>query len=193
MITQRLARIISVILGPLWLPLLLVAVLLRSGLSKNQLYILFPLLLLFQVVIPVAYLYLAVHFKKASSWDLPKREERYLFLAVSLVSYLISVVLIYFLANQFIFRLSLILIALLIIISVITYFWKISLHASMNTVGSILLNLLFGWSLPILYLVIPTIFWARLTLKRHSVAQLIGGTLVGGAFTLLALKYFGYF
>lgn len=58
-----------------------------------------------------------------------------------------------------------------VIISVVTSFWKISLHTSMNTVGSILLNLLFGWNLPVIYLVVPIVLWARITLKRHTFIQ----------------------
>lgn len=186
---EKLARILSIVLGPqVWLPVLIVSVLLKSGLSTKQLIILFPGLFLFQILIPLISIYIALKLKKITSWDLPKRKERYWFLILTTISYVLSIALIYFFGNRFLLNVSLILFVVLIAVSVITYFWKISLHASINTLGSILLNFLFAWQLPWLYLAIPLVYWSRLKLKRHNVAQLIAGSLVSGGVLLWGLR-----
>lgn len=187
---DKLARALSILLGPqVWLPLLITSILLKSGLTSSQLSILFPGLVIFQIFVPLISVYIALRLKKVTGWDLPKREERYWFLILTLVSYLFSIALIYFFGNKFLLNLSLIFFVLIIVISIITYFWKISLHASINTVGPILLNFLFSWQLPWLYLSVPLVYWARLKLKRHTLWQLIAGSIISGGAFLWGLRY----
>lgn len=184
----NLAKILSIILGPqVWLPTLLIILLLRANLSFNQLIILAPVLLFFQFLIPLAYLYVAKRLGKEVAWDLPRRKDRFLFLGVCILSYQIALIVIYFYGNSFLFNFSLIPLFLLLILSAITLFWKISLHSSLNTTGAILLNFLFGWNLPWLYLTIPIIFWARIKLKRHTFIQLLAGVIVSGVLILGSL------
>lgn len=190
---EKIAKILSIALGPhIWLPALLIASILRSGLSNSRIYILLPSLFLFQILIPIAYIHIVVKLGKVTAWDLPKREERHLFLGVSLISYVISIIIIKIFGNQLLFNLSLIILFLLIVLIITTYFWKISLHASMNTAGSIIVNFLFDWSLHWLYLAVPIIFWARYKLKRHNILQLIAGTVTSGAVVLGAFYYLKY-
>jgi hypothetical protein len=54
------------------------------------------------------------------------------------------------------------------------------------------INFLFDWNLPLLYLTIPVIFWARLRLKKHTVSQLIMGIIVTTIVLLGGLGFFGY-
>lgn len=190
---EKVAKYLSIILGPhVWLPVLIIVILFKTGLNNNQLLILFPSVFILQLIIPISYIYLSLKMKKITAWDLPKREERYKFLAITLASYILSTTLTYIFGNKMLFDLSLIILLLLVMVSVITFFWKISLHTTLNTAGSVLINFLFGWQFPWLYLTIPVIFWARFTLKRHDKLQLIGGILASSIFTLAALKYLGY-
>ncbi len=181
----------SVVLGlHFWFPVFLIIGLLKSNLSSFQIYILFPLLFLLQIFIPIAYIHISLHFKKVSAWDLPKKEERIFFLSMSMIAYLISMVIIYYFGNQFLFNLGLIFFMILTVMVVTTYFWQISLHTALNTVGSIIVNFLFNWSVLWLFLSIPIIFWARFKLKRHNVRQLLAGVILSGGITLVMLKLF---
>lgn len=74
----------------------------------------------------------------------------------------------------------------------ITYIWKISLHTMLNVTATILVNFLFGWTLPILYIFIPIIGWARYYHKHHTFLQVVIGAIVSGLITLGMLNYFGY-
>jgi hypothetical protein len=190
---KKVAEILSVIFGPqIWFPALFFLIIFRSGLNANQIKILLPLLLLLVVVIPLGYLYIAPKVGWATNWDLPKRKERYPFLSITLVTSLISLWLIYTLGTKLLFNLSLLFLIMLLISMTVTYFWQISLHVTMNVFGSLITNFLFGWNLPLLYIVIPTIMWARFLLKRHTLLQLTLPILINTTIAVVGLHYFGY-
>jgi membrane-associated phospholipid phosphatase len=193
MIAKKLAGILSIILGPqLWLPVLLVLIVTQSGLNRSQIIILLPTLALLQIIVPTGFVLGQLRSNKVTAWDLPKREERYAFLWVSVTSYLISLLAIAIFGNRFLLNLTYVSLLILVVCAVITTYWKISLHASLNAAGSVLVNFLFGWQLPWLYVTIPLVIWARLTLQRHTWAQLVAGALLGGGAVLLSLLYLGY-
>lgn len=191
--SQKLAKYLSIILGPqTWIPALYIIMILRTGLSNHQVLILLPSMLLLQVIIPLGYLYLAPKVGLATAWDLPKRQERYLFLLIVFITATISLFLTYQFGTKLLFNLNILLLILLVVLSLITYYWKISLHASLNTVGSILINFLFDWHLWFLYLTIPIIFWARLKLRKHTFSQLLAGIIISALFMFLGLKLLEY-
>lgn len=186
---EQIARVLSILLGPqIWLPLLFIVIIFRSGLNYQQLLVIFPSALILQVVIPLTYLYIAPKVGLATAWDLPKREERYLFLSICFIASLITCFISYYYGTSLLFKLNLLLLILFTIIFVTTLYWKISLHTSLNTVGSILINYLFGWSLWWVYLSIPLVFWARLVLKRHTLIQLIVGIIISLVGMSLGIK-----
>lgn len=186
----KFAKFISIILGPqFWLPLIVFITLLKSGLTSEQLNILLPIYILFLAIAPLAYLYLASHFGKVSSWDLPKKQERYTFLLVVMVSYLIALGFGYFLGNKLLLNLTLIFNLVLVFIAATTFFWKISIHAAINTTGALLLNYLFNWQLPWLYLSIPLVSWARIKLQRHTPLQVLAGTISSTIIVLSGIRF----
>lgn len=190
---EKLAKIISVILGPqIWLPLLFIIIIFNSGLNIHQITILLPCILFLQVIIPLGYLYFAPKFGFATSWDLPKRKERYPFFVIVIISELISLFLIHQFGTIILFNLNLILFLLLLLLFFITFFWKISLHTALNTIGSILINFLFNGNFIFLYLTIPIIFWARYKLHKHSIFQLLAGIIISAIFLIISLKLFNY-
>lgn len=63
---------------------------------------------------------------------------------------------------------------------------KISLHAAGIAGAGVCLTWILGpWAAPA-FLVLPAVWWARLTLARHTPVELLLGTLVGGGLTALA-------
>lgn len=113
-------------------------------------------------------------------------------LAIDAVLTLVSFLLVFVYGNRLLLNIMLILIASLAILFIVTKYWKISLHTSLNTTGAILINFLFSWKLTFLYLSIPLIYWARLKLKRHSNKQLLAGIAITTAVSFLGLTIFGY-
>jgi hypothetical protein len=70
--------------------------------------------------------------------------------------------------------------------ALLTPFSKISLHAAGIAGAGVCLAWLFGpWAVPA-FLILPAVWWARLTLTRHTPTELLFGTLVGGCLTAIA-------
>ncbi len=63
------------------------------------------------------------------------------------------------------------------LIFLITLYWKISVHSAMASAISLILLWLTGNPLPLLLLV-PTVAWSRVQLRRHTVPQVVAGTLL---------------
>lgn len=63
---------------------------------------------------------------------------------------------------------------------------KISLHAAGIAGAGVCLAWILGPPGTFAFLVLPAVWWARLTLARHTPVELLLGTLVGGGLTALA-------
>jgi hypothetical protein len=189
----KLARFLSVVLGPqVWLPALFFLIIFRSGLNKPQLSLLLPLVFLLEVAIPLGYLFIAPKVGWATSWELPKRSERYPIFIITVVTSLASLTLIYFVGTKLLFDLSLLFLLMLIVSMAITFYWQISLHVTLNVFGALIANFLFNWSLPMLYVVIPMVMWSRYFLKRHTASQLVVPIILNSGIVFVGLYYLGY-
>lgn len=187
------AKFISVIFGPqTWLPVLFLTFVFKTGLSFHQIKILLPSILIFQVIIPLMYIYIAYRKRWISDLDLTKKSQRLVPLVVSLISLSVLLMIAYIFANKLVFNLYLLFYILLIVNAIVTLFWKISFHMAVTTAGSLLVNFLFNWQLPWLYLSIPLVYAARLALKKHSPAQLMVAFLLNGGIIIYYLKQLGY-
>lgn len=75
--------------------------------------------------------------------------------------------------------------------AVLTPLINISLHAAGVSGTAVCLTFVFGpWGLPA-FLLLPTVFWARLQLRRHTLLELALGALVGGGGTWVAFGLVG--
>jgi hypothetical protein len=73
------------------------------------------------------------------------------------------------------------------VILVVTILWKISVHCATAAVAGMLTWHLFGAAVPAL-LGVGIIMWSRWRLGRHTVAQTLGGVLLGIAVFRLAIR-----
>jgi membrane-associated phospholipid phosphatase len=67
----------------------------------------------------------------------------------------------------------------------ITFWWKISLHASSVASAVTLLATLYGTVVLPAYLLVVAVGWSRVVLRRHTIAQVVAGTLLSIALTIL--------
>lgn len=188
-----LAKLISRIFDfPLWSPTLLILSLFNSGLTYSQIQILFPLLLVINVILPIGIFLYFLKTKLISDVDVTKRRQRYLLFGIGTVIFLSSAILTYFLGNREFFVLSLTSFILVLTIFLITLKWKISGHMLMNTYVIFIINYLFDWKYLGLFVILPFVAFARIYLKKHDILQVIGGTVVGILVPYLILKFFGF-
>lgn len=79
----------------------------------------------------------------------------------------------------------------LMIAALITYFWKISIHALMITFFVTMFILIYGWQIWYISALIPLVFWSRLVLFRHTPWQLFIGFLLSLAVVFSTFYFFG--
>ena len=78
-----------------------------------------------------------------------------------------------------------------IVMMVITFWWKISMHASSLGGAATMLTVLYGGVMLPLFVLLVLVSWSRVVLRRHTVTQVIAGSLAGIALSLVILKLRG--
>lgn len=190
--TLKLAFILSTILGFPWIIAIVILAIFKTGLDSSRTTVLLPAFIILECVIPFVYVLYAVRSKKVTSWDLPVKEERRIVMLIFLLDSLITLLLGLSLGNELLRNILIIFLAQCVASLMITYYWKVSLHVLINTVGVIFVNFLFHWQYPWLYILIPLVMWARYILKQHDIYQLLGGFGVGASISLGLLHLFNY-
>lgn len=186
---EKIAQIISIVLGPIIWPVFIIILVLKSRLSNDKAIFILFILLFFQVFIPYFYIFLKYKLKKISDLDITERKQRHNPMIITSISFLISLIFVYFLGNYFLIKILIMTFLIMIINTIITFFWKISLHMTINIIFSILVNYLFNWKFSIIYLTIPLIFWSRLYLKKHTINQLLGALILNGTIVIIFIFF----
>jgi hypothetical protein len=135
-------------------------------------------LILTVIVLPLLFLFYQRLTKKITDLDISIRKQRYAILIVLNVCILLITLFLKLTGHDNFFRLSFIFLIIHAITSIITLRYKISFHMTYTVTFSILINLLYNYSLPLLFITIPAIFWARIYLNQHTWKQLLLAMLV---------------
>lgn len=175
-----------------WWPIVLVAMIFNTGLSAHQVKLLLPIMLCVELALPVIFLIWSLKTKRISDWEMTRIEERRDFFLFVVLVHAISLVLLAALANEELFNLRLILYIIEVFGTYITFFWKISAHAAVNTTGVLILVHLFGWWLWPLFLLVPVVAWSRWEQEKHTPLQLLGGTFLTLGYLLFTFWLFGW-
>ncbi|HUF11162.1 MAG TPA: phosphatase PAP2 family protein [Rhodothermales bacterium] len=187
------AHAISFIVSPVILPIATTAILLwLLGANRSQTLAALAYTGFAFCIVPLAYILWMVSNGKATSLDVPNRNERTEPLTVTILAGLVGLF-IYLQAESAIDLvgiLAITLVANLVFILVINTFWKISVHAM--AVGGMLgvvvymigpafglANLIETWLVAILIILVPLVMWARLQLRVHTPAQVTAGAALG--------------
>jgi hypothetical protein len=143
------------------------------------------------IIPPLAYVVRLVRTGQLDDIHMPDRRSRLKPLAVMIGWGGTCMLLLYLWgAPLILIEVMLVTIAYLLVMSIVTLFWKISFHSSAITaaasIGIVVGDVTTGWSMAALIL-IPVIGWARIRLRRHTWRQVCAGCLVGLAMGLLLL------
>jgi membrane-associated phospholipid phosphatase len=190
----RFARIISNVFDGTWLsiPVLL---LICGAVVGNVVHALgwALLLILFVVLLPYSYLLRLFRKKELNDLHMPERQQRIKPLLVTTSCYVVGLgIFLVLKAPLFLICLFIIYIIVTAVFTLITCFWKISFHTSWITSIAVTFYVLFGdWSLVVVPF-IPLVGWARIYLRRHTLMQVIMGTVVSAATTLSIYMGFGF-
>ncbi len=142
--------------------------------------------------IPLAYIWLGIRKGWVSDWELSRRSDRPRFIAVSVSSDLLALLVLGLAgAPRLVWVLALIYACLGITMFTISHFWKISLHMVGVSGFATLLTYAFGPVAAWTFAFLPLVAWARWYRRKHTPAQLVAGAVAGAAITALVLVLVG--
>jgi membrane-associated phospholipid phosphatase len=78
-----------------------------------------------------------------------------------------------------------------IVMMLITFWWKISMHASALSAALTALTFVYGNIILPAYLLVILVSWSRVKLHRHTISQVAAGSLVGITLAWILLKIRG--
>jgi len=142
----------------------------------------------FVTLAPIGLIYTLTRYKKISDPDLPDRRERFIpYLMVVGLYAVVYVIFISIHAPRQILAITASYIAVTSVGAIISLFWKISMHLA-GVAGPITaLVFLVNPYFLLAYLLLIPLGWARYTLKKHNLSQILVGSGVSMAITLLAI------
>ncbi|EKD76513.1 MAG: PAP2 family protein [uncultured bacterium] len=181
---QLLAKSISHIFSPIiaW-PILTLVLVYGTGLTTDQQATVLVPVLLCDLVLPVVLLTLFKKLNLISDLEITKVSERRLYFIVIMALHLISVGLLWWFGNAVAAELRLLGWMIEIAGTIITFYWKISVHLAANSFMIAIIMVLFGWQWWPLLLILPVVAWARVVRKKHTVAQTLAGSILPLAIT----------
>lgn len=186
------AKIFSHLTGPpTEIPVIIFLLLNRAGVGRSSFLSYAAVFLFFGWGIPVAYFAYALRRGWIRDINATDRRDRPVPYAVAVAGWTI---LIFFVLNvpTFVdYPLFQYFYALLLVIWLITFFYKVSVHAALNTALYLLLNQVCDWRFWWLFPLVLLVCWSRWINKKHSFWQLVLGVAVAvglwGAFCLVKL------
>ena len=190
---RRIARRVSNILAPATISLpfiLLVAFYQAQDLLTALIYA--CITLFFLSVGPLLYIIIGVRRGKLSDIDVSRRSQRAGPFIFGIVSVIIGwLVLIFTNGPRNLQTVMMITVFSGIIMMVITFWWKISMHASSLGGVATMLTALYGAVMLPLFVLLVLVSWSRVVLRRHTVPQVIAGSLAGIVLSVVILKLRG--
>jgi hypothetical protein len=170
------ARIVSRVFDPIIEIPLVLSVAVWFALTNGLRWRFLIFILVIDALLPFIYILWGLVTKRISDWDMTKKEERrgiYVFVAIT---HAIPVVYAYLIGKTEMAGILLVFWSVAVVFAVITYFWKISVHAGVNGVMLAFFNHFWGWNnYWWLVLVLLLVLWARVEIKKHTWAQVLIG------------------
>lgn len=188
---MKLAKVISIIFEPFVLfPVIAFLAALRSGMLGAPL-LNFSLVIVFGFLLPPTILrWWAVKTKKITNWDISDRRERVQTFIILFFFLVVDYVLLLFFGNAQLVKLMQFYLFSFVFFYAITLFWKISGHLIYTVINFGILYQWYPQTLWLFFLVPPILAWSRVVLKRHTIAQAIGGIIFGGFMYEIWISFF---
>jgi membrane-associated phospholipid phosphatase len=186
------ARFISTVLSPAVVALPFIVLMALP--NKNQNLFLSVIITFFFLSIgPMIYILFGVITGKFTDLDVSMRSQRTGPFLFGIASTLIGYIILSLTNGQKNLETLLLLIAISgFVMMFITFWWKISMHASALSAALTALTLVYGLIVLPAYLLVILVSWSRVKLHRHTLSQVIAGSIVGVALSWVLLKLRGF-
>ncbi|WP_225080564.1 hypothetical protein [Streptomyces sp. CoT10] len=140
--------------------------------------------------LPIAYIVAGVRRGRWTDKHLKIRSQRWMPLFVTLGSVFVGTGLLLTLdAPREVVALVAAMITGLLLTMAVTVWWKVSVHTAVASGVAVVITVAYGWWAAPLFLGVTAVGWSRVSLRDHTTAQVIVGTILGG--TAAALVFAG--
>jgi hypothetical protein len=184
------ARLISDVFSPpmIW-AVLVFPIAFRYANSKSQAFFFAALYLILVCLLPALYILWMVRRGSITDIHMKVRGERLRPFLVSMLCTAFTWVILRWVGAPVVMpMMAAIMLAQLAVMTAITFFWQISMHAMSISGAVVAVSIFFGVGPGLLVSpLVPLVGAARLHLHRHTLTQVIAGTLLGGLVTGLLL------
>jgi membrane-associated phospholipid phosphatase len=143
-------------------------------------------------VMPALFIFYAHKTNHISDIRLIKRQDRFGPFSVASIGMILTILIFFKLGVPtplLLFLMSGLLI--LLIATIVTFFWKISIHALAISAIVMTVNVSTYFHYWYLFALLPIVMWSRIELKRHNMAQVAAGALVGLVVVYATYKIYG--
>ncbi len=188
-IRVRVARYVSNILSPVTVSLPFVFLVALYHAQSVLIAFLYTLLVLFFLSFgPMIYILVGVRMGKFTDPDVSMRSQRTGPFVFGIASALVGLATLFFTHGpKNLQTLLLITIVSGVVMMIVTLWWKISIHASSLAAAATLLTALYGNTILPVFVLLAAVCWSRVVLRRHTLGQVIAGSLVSIGLTSLML------
>lgn len=186
---RRLASVISRLFDPVWMIPAMLAGAAVWSLYNGLRWRFIVILIMIDGLIPFVYFVHLLKTGEISDWDATKRTQRYHLYGFVILVHAVGVVFAWILGKIILAKILLSFWTLALVYSLITLFWKISIHTGVSSAAVAFLMILIGPRMAGLFILVLFISWARVVLKKHTWPQVIAGLILAPVllFTLFAL------
>ena len=190
--SQKIARVVSNILNPFLVCFITVVLLVTHTVDSFSSAARWTAIALVFSVIPVfAFILVQVRRKKLDSiFPEGQGQRRVIYALASAISALGYVMMLRFSAPRLLAVSFLAGMLTVIVFMLINLYWKISLHTAFISAASVVLTVVYGAGAAWLFAILPVIGWSRLTLKLHTLTQVIVGAVL--AAVIVSGIYWGF-
>lgn len=189
-----LAFLISLLFSPYVTAAIFILVITYSN-SKNIMEFLpwMGIAFIFAIIIPGSYILWLVEKKDVSDLHLSEHSQRKIPFLVTGISSMVGALALFLVgAAKPVVVMGVAYAANAVAISLLTQFWKISVHTALYSSVVTVMVIIFGAKFALLYLILIPLGWSRVYRHRHSLNQVIGGAMMAFVITSLVFWLFHY-
>ncbi len=185
------ARTISRVFDPIVEIPLLIALTVWFA-RMNGLSIRFMVVILFvDALLPLLFFIHLLRKKEVADLDITKRSERIPIYGFAMAAHLCGVLIALLVGHTHTASILFVFWLLGVIFFIVTLFWKISVHAGVNSALATFLVLVGSTKYIWAYLVLIPVGWSRIYLKKHNLAQYVAGVLLANGLMWAGFWIFG--
>lgn len=190
---DKIAAIVSTIFFPVFNSLItfILIIFCNANNTIRQKSLFFIITVIFFVVVPFLSMIILKMLNKIKSFDVFERQKRIFPMILMVISYSIGFLILSSFEAPIILRaLMLCYIVNTFIVLIITFWWKVSIHALAISGPIVALHFFFGNIIIPFYLLIILVGYSRVILKRHTVAQVYVGSFIGVFSTAIQMYFY---